>query len=289
MTNHYFERKVTRKVPVGSLTLGGGQSIRVQSMTNVHTHDIDACVAQIHRLVQRGCEIVRVAVPMPKDTAALKEILRQVSIPVVADVHFHFQRALEAIAAGVAKIRLNPGNIQDRSRSKKSLLLASQRVAIRVGVNEGSIVERKDKNMQASQRGKNLIDLMTEKMVEYVAILKKRILTVWCFPPSVTMPPVPSPSTAPWPAAFRIPASWRNSRRRYPNRLHPFRRRFRRAINGWHWRYHPCFPGRRPRRRSRRRWEILASLGLRPRRGPELIACPTCGRTEIDLLAMVQK
>ncbi|MDG1137692.1 MAG: flavodoxin-dependent (E)-4-hydroxy-3-methylbut-2-enyl-diphosphate synthase, partial [Phycisphaerales bacterium] len=111
-----MERRKTRKIVVGDVAIGGDAPVSVQSMTSGYTHDIDACVAEIHRLTKAGADIVRVAVPEKKDTLALPEILSQVTVPIVADVHFHFKRALEAIESGVHKIRLNPGNIGDISQ-----------------------------------------------------------------------------------------------------------------------------------------------------------------------------
>src|SRR5204863_8051141 len=110
------QRRKTRKVIVGDhrvgrIGRGGDAPVSVQTMTAGYTYDIDKCVAEIHKLAAAGADLVRVAVPEKKDTQALKEILPQVTVPIVADVHFHFQRALEAIEAGVHKIRLNPGNI----------------------------------------------------------------------------------------------------------------------------------------------------------------------------------
>jgi len=114
-------RRPTRQVTLGDaahgfVRIGGDAPVSVQSMTAGYTHDVDACVAEINKLAAAGADLVRVAVPEKKDTAALREILPQVSVPIVADVHFHFQRSLEAIYAGVHKIRLNPGNINDRAQ-----------------------------------------------------------------------------------------------------------------------------------------------------------------------------
>src|SRR3954462_15533098 len=116
-----IQRRKTRKIVVGDkqhgfVGIGGDAPVSVQSMTAGYTFEIDKCVAEIHKLAAAGADLVRVAVPEKKDTLALKEILPQVSVPIVADVHFHFQRALEAIEAGVHKIRLNPGNISDRAQ-----------------------------------------------------------------------------------------------------------------------------------------------------------------------------
>ncbi|MDP7347993.1 MAG: flavodoxin-dependent (E)-4-hydroxy-3-methylbut-2-enyl-diphosphate synthase, partial [Phycisphaeraceae bacterium] len=114
-------RRKTRQITLGDddhghVKIGGAAPVSVQSMTAGYTYDVDACVTEIHKLAAAGADIVRVAVPERKDTEALKHILPQVSVPIVADVHFHFKRALESIDAGVHKIRLNPGNIQDRKQ-----------------------------------------------------------------------------------------------------------------------------------------------------------------------------
>src|SRR5205814_3785712 len=127
--------------------------VALQTMTSTYTYDIDATVRQINDLHKGGADMVRVAVPDKRDTAALKEVLSQVRVPIIADVHFHFERALEAIEAGVHKIRLNPGNIQDRQQVLKVIAACKERrIPIRVGVNEGGIVERKDKEQRAEEK-----------------------------------------------------------------------------------------------------------------------------------------
>ena len=98
---------------VGDVPIGGDAPVSIQSMTAGYTHEVDSCVAEINRLAEAGADIVRVAVPKREDTAVLPDILAQSPVPIVADVHFHYKRALEAIEAGVHKIRLNPGNIGD--------------------------------------------------------------------------------------------------------------------------------------------------------------------------------
>src|SRR3989440_11004778 len=144
-------RRKTRQVSVGDarvgvVRIGGDAPVSVQSMTAGYTYDIDACVAEIHKLAAAGADMVRVAVPEKKDTAALKEILPQVSVPIVADVHFHFQRALEAVEAGVHKIRLNPGNINDRAQVKDVIQACkAKQMPIRIAVDEASISGRTHK------------------------------------------------------------------------------------------------------------------------------------------------
>ena len=116
-----IKRRKSRPVRVGSVTIGGDAPVSVQSMTNTPTRDVDATVAQIEQLAENGADLVRVAVPTKSDTAALDRIIARSPVPIIADVHFHYARALEAIAAGAAKIRLNPGNIADRKQVLKSL------------------------------------------------------------------------------------------------------------------------------------------------------------------------
>ena len=123
-TQEMQERRKTRQVTVGDdrvgyVKIGGDAPVSVQTMNAGFTYDIDACVAEINRYADAGADIVRVAVPERKDTEALRHILPQVKVPIVADVHFHYQRALEAVEAGVHKIRLNPGNISDRDQVLK--------------------------------------------------------------------------------------------------------------------------------------------------------------------------
>src|SRR5215467_1113740 len=127
-----ISRRKTRKVTLGDkqhgfISIGGDAPVSVQTMTAGYTHEIDKCVAEIHKLVAAGADLVRVAVPERKDTDALKQILPQVTVPIVADVHFHFQRAIEALEAGVHKIRLNPGNITDRDQVLKVIDACKER------------------------------------------------------------------------------------------------------------------------------------------------------------------
>ena len=179
-----IERRKTRQVTfgddrVGRVKIGGDAPVAVQTMTAGYTHDIDACVAEINRYADAGVDVVRVAVPERKDTEALKEIIKQVKVPIVADVHFHYQRALEAVESGVHKIRLNPGNISDRDQVNKVIDACKERgIPIRIGVNEGSIIERKDKQRRAEELGMyfeghksgHLLALMVAKLEEYLDI-----------------------------------------------------------------------------------------------------------------------
>ncbi len=135
-----MERKITKTVQIGNRTIGGGNPVLIQSMTNTKTEDVKATVAQINRLAAAGCEIIRCTVPSMEAAAALEEIKKQVQIPVVADIHFDYRLAVAAIAHGADKIRINPGNIGAKERVQAVVDAARERhVPIRVGVNSGSL------------------------------------------------------------------------------------------------------------------------------------------------------
>jgi (E)-4-hydroxy-3-methylbut-2-enyl-diphosphate synthase len=135
-----FPRRETNKVYVGGIPIGGDSFISVQSMTKTKTADIKATIAQIKRLEEVGCDIVRVTVNDKEAAEAIPEIVKSVSIPIVADIHFNHIFAIKAIESGVSKVRINPGNIGDEDRIKQVLTLAKQKkVPIRIGVNSGSL------------------------------------------------------------------------------------------------------------------------------------------------------
>ncbi len=133
-------RDHTMPVRIGDRTIGGGAPILIQSMTNVPTEDVKACVAQIRALEEAGCEIVRCTVPTPEAAAAIREIRKQIHIPLVADIHFDYKMAIAAIENGADKIRINPGNIGGADRVRAVVDAARERnIPIRVGVNGGSL------------------------------------------------------------------------------------------------------------------------------------------------------
>ncbi len=137
---HFIIRKKTKKIRVGDQFIGGDAPVTVQSMTNTDTRDIAATIAQIKRLEEAGCDIVRVAIPDEEAAQAVKNIKKAIRIPLVADIHFDYRLALICIENGVDKIRLNPGNIGGRDRVKKVVDLAQPRgIPIRIGVNSGSV------------------------------------------------------------------------------------------------------------------------------------------------------
>lgn len=133
-------RRISRAVNVGGVQVGGGAPISVQSMTVSKTHDVEASLREIAGLAEAGADIVRIAVPRPEDVRALPDIVQGATVPIVADIHFNYQYALAAIEAGVAKVRINPGNIGKPEWEHEVLLAAKEKgIPIRIGVNSGSL------------------------------------------------------------------------------------------------------------------------------------------------------
>src|SRR5438874_6027314 len=139
-----IERRKSRQIMVGSVPVGGDAPISVQSMTTTQTHDIDVTLQQIAELTATGCEIVRVAVPKPRDAEALKEIAQHSQIPVIADIHFQPAYIFKAIDAGCAAVRVNPGNIKEFDGRVGEVAAAAGEagIPIRIGVNAGSLDPR---------------------------------------------------------------------------------------------------------------------------------------------------
>lgn len=318
MTSLHHTRRPTRQLRIGNektgiVLVGGGQPdaagqpttpapVSVQTMTAGYTHEIDKCVAEINRMAAAGADIVRVAVPEKKDTEALRDILNQTSVPIVADVHFHFQRAIEAVEAGVHKIRLNPGNIQDRDQVNAVIDACKQAnggtgIPIRIGVNEGSIIERRDKQKRMKELGAvfsehkhgYLLAIMIAKLEEYLDIFHERGF----FDIAI--------SAKSMDASLVIDAYTEISRRfDYPLHL---------GVTHAGPRETGCIRSvvalgsllsrgigdtvrisyaSDPVYEVEDGLELLYSLGLRERRGVDLIACPTCGRIQVDLFTLVQ-
>lgn len=157
---------MTRKIKIGNVVIGGGEKIAVQSMTNTKTSDIDATVAQLRLLQDAGCDIARCSVPDRESAEALRSIVAQCDMPIVADIHFDYRLAVAAADAGAAKIRINPGNIGDLAKvDYLAKYLKERGVPIRIGVNGGSL-EKKFAHLP-------LDDAMVESALEHVALLEK--------------------------------------------------------------------------------------------------------------------
>jgi (E)-4-hydroxy-3-methylbut-2-enyl-diphosphate synthase len=166
-----LKRRKTVTVSVGGVKIGSSAPVVIQSMTKVPTTDVEACVRQIEQLAEAGCKLVRLAVPTRADTSAFAQIAQKVNIPLIADVHFSAQRAIEAIEAGAAKIRLNPGNIKNRNDILRVIDAAKMhRVAIRIGVNEASIRDLRKPDVVSGRR----VALMLNEMKKYVRLFEGR-------------------------------------------------------------------------------------------------------------------
>ena len=162
-------RKNTRKIKVGNVQIGGQNKVIIQSMCNTKTKDIKSTVEQIIELEKAGCEIIRVACLDIEDAKAIKEIKKQIHIPIVADIHFDYKIALQAIESGVDKIRINPGNIGDEEKVKKVVEgCREHNIPIRIGVNAGSL----EKDL-LEKYGKPTAEAMVESAKRHVEILEK--------------------------------------------------------------------------------------------------------------------
>jgi (E)-4-hydroxy-3-methylbut-2-enyl-diphosphate synthase len=163
-----IQRRPSRKIWVGNVPVGGDAPITVQSMTNTLTSDVAATVAQIHALEAVGADIVRVSCPDEESSAALKQITAQVSVPIVADIHFHYKRAIEAAQNGAACLRINPGNIGSEDRVKEVIQAAKDYgCSIRIGVNAGSL----ERDL-LEQFGEPCPDAMVESALRHIRILE---------------------------------------------------------------------------------------------------------------------
>ena len=161
-------RRKSRQIHVGSVPVGGDAPISVQTMTNTDTTDVAATVDQVQRSAEAGADIVRVSTPDAASTAALKEIVKESPVPIVADIHFHYKRAIEAAEAGAACLRINPGNIGDESRVKEVIKAAKDHgCSIRIGVNAGSL----EKHL-LEKYGEPCPEAMVESGLDHIKILE---------------------------------------------------------------------------------------------------------------------
>lgn len=161
-------RRNTRPVKVGDLTIGGSNELIIQSMTTTKTHDVEATVAEIKRLEEAGCQIVRVACPKEEDALAIAEIKKQINIPLVVDIHFDYKLALLAIEGGADKIRINPGNIGRREKVEEVVKACKAKgIPIRIGVNAGSLEKHIIKKY-----GYPTADGMVESALHHIKILE---------------------------------------------------------------------------------------------------------------------
>lgn len=269
---------------VGPVEIGGESPVSIQSMTTTHTDDVDATVKQIHELESLRCRIIRVAVPDVNAVKYLGEIKKKINIPIVADIHFGHNLAIEAINQGVDKIRINPGNMQKREKLEEIVRLAKNKgVSIRIGVNSGSI--RGTNNHEV-----DLVELMVTTTLKYcehfeslgfkdiVISLKAsdvqktmdayRSIAKQCdYPLHLGVTAAGSPSDAVIKSAIGIGGL---------------------LSEGIGDTLRVSYTGP-PHLEIDAGYKILEALGLSERTGIEIISCPTCGRCEIDLLNIVEE
>jgi (E)-4-hydroxy-3-methylbut-2-enyl-diphosphate synthase len=280
-----FVRRESRAVHAGGLQIGGGAPVSVQAMTKTDTRDVPSTVSQIIRLAEAGCELVRCAVPDIKAAEALRAIVKESPIPVAADIHFDPGLALVALAAGVAKLRINPGTIGERKRVERVVREAGERkVAIRIGVNAGSLEpEYLKRDGWPSPQG------MVDSALSHIRLLEK-----WDFEGIVvSLKASDVPRTV---AAYRLLAE----RCDYPLHLGiteagAGERAVIKSATGIGILLAEGIGDtirvsltEDPEHEVEVGWSILQSMGLR-RRGPEFISCPTCGRCEVDLTALASE
>ena len=273
-------RRVSKPIRIGSVTIGGGAPVVVQSMTKTDTRDVRSTVRQIRELEDCGCELVRVAVPDAEATQALSAIKKGVSIPVVADIHFDYRLALMALEAGADGLRLNPGNIGEAEKVKAVAAAAKEReVPIRIGVNAGSLPESADPGLSIVQR---MVDAAMGQM-RLLESLDFDLIKV-----SLKAFDVPTTIEAYKSIAAQMP---------YP--LHvgiteagtPRQGIIRSTAGIGTLLYLGIGDTIRvsltahPREEVVAAYEILKSLNLR-QHGPVLVSCPTCGRTEVDIIKL---
>lgn len=279
-------RRKTREVKIGSLKIGGENPIRVQSMCNTDTRNVEATVEQIKKLQKAGCEIIRVAVPDMAAAKALGQIKGQIAIPLVADIHFNYRLALEAIEQGVDKIRINPGNIGG-SEKIKAVVKACQarKIPLRIGVNMGSL----ESDLLTKYGDRGIPYVMFKSAERHL----KNLEGLGFFNMVISL----KASDAP-----RMMEAYQLFAQKYDYPLHlgvteagtSLVGTIRSAVGLGALLSQGIGDTIRvslttdPVEEVKAGWEILKALGLR-QKGPTMIACPTCGRTEIDLISLAKK
>lgn len=279
------KREQTRKIRVGNVEIGGGAPISVQSMTITDTRDVEGTLVQIYQLATEGCEIVRLAVPDQEAAAALAAIKPRSPLPIVADIHFDHRLALTALEAGVDKLRINPGNIGSRARARIVAKAAKERgVPIRIGANIGSLSKAMLRRFREPSA-----DALVESAMEDVQVLED--LDFHDIVISVKASEVPMAVKA---------YTMISERTRYP--LHVG---ITESGTAWAGGIKSAAGigailssgigdtirvslAAHPVEEVKAGFEILKSLGLRTR-GVQLVACPSCGRAEVDIIAIAQE
>ena len=279
------ERHKTRVVRIGDVAIGGDHPIRIQSMCNTKTEDVEATVAQIRALTAAGCEIVRVAVPTVAAAEAVGEIRRQIKIPLVADIHFDYRLALAAMEHGADKIRINPGNIGEDWKLREVVNAAKARnIPIRVGVNSGSL-EKEILKKYGGVTAEGIVESALEKVrrieelgYENLVISIKSSDVLMCIKAHELLA-----AETDYPLHIGITEAGTLLRGTVKSAVglgvilyEGIGDTIRISLTG------------DPLEEIKAAREILKSLGLR-KGGVEVVSCPTCGRTEIDLIGLANR
>jgi (E)-4-hydroxy-3-methylbut-2-enyl-diphosphate synthase len=282
-----IQRRKTITARVGPLRIGGGHPVVVQSMTKVATTDVGRCVRQVRCLVKAGCDLVRIAVPTAAANRACKEVVDRVSVPLVADVHFSADRAIEAIEAGAAKIRLNPGNLRGRGDVERVIDCAKAHgVAVRIGVNEASIRDLKAEDVPPARR----VALMIREMRSYIRRFERRgftnlVLSAKSADVNRTIEVNRAVAEAfEYPVHLGLTHAGLLVDATVPSAVTlgvllaaGIGDTIRVSVAG------------DPVQEVRLARQVLQALGLLTSNEPELIVCPTCGRCEIDVVGLARR
>lgn len=279
------ERHKTRTVRIGDVAIGGDNPIRIQSMCNTKTENVEATVAQIRALAAAGCEIIRVAVPNEAAALALKDIRRQIKLPLVADIHFDYRLALAAMENGADKIRINPGNIGEDWKLREVVNAAKERnIPIRVGVNSGSL-EKEILKKYGGVTAEGIVESALEKVgrieelnYENLVISIKSSDVLMCIKAHELLA-----DKTDYPLHIGITEAGTLLRGTVKSAVglgvilyEGIGDTIRVSLTG------------DPLEEIKAAREILKSLGLR-KGGVEVVSCPTCGRTEIDLIGLANQ
>jgi len=280
-----MDRQHTRKVRVGKVEIGGGAPVSVQSMTITDTRDVEATLVQIYQLAAEGCEIVRLAVPDQSAARALAEIKPRSPLPIVADIHFDYRLALMALDGGVDKLRINPGNIGSRERTRIVAKAAKERgVPIRIGANIGSLSKATLRRF-----GRPCAEALVESALDDIKVLQD--LDFHDIVVSVKASEVPMVVEAYAMISERVDyplhvgvtesgTAWAGGLKSAAGIGAILARGIGDTIR--------VSLAAEPVEEVKVGFEILKSLGLRTR-GVQLVACPSCGRAEVNIIAIAQE
>ncbi|MCF8095902.1 MAG: flavodoxin-dependent (E)-4-hydroxy-3-methylbut-2-enyl-diphosphate synthase [Desulfobacteraceae bacterium] len=280
-----IKRKNTRQIRVGSLNIGGGAPIAVQSMTNTQTADISATVSQIRRLEEAGCEIIRVAVPDREAADAVTAIKKQIFIPLIADIHFDYRLAVAAARAGADCLRINPGNIGSNKQIQEVVNAAADRGAsIRIGVNAGSL----DRDLRKKHGGPNAAALVESalRQVELLAGMDFHQVKV-SIKSSDVLQNIEAYRLFSQKSDIPLHLGVTEAGGLYSGIVKSSVGIGAVLLDGIGDTLRVSLT-RDPAEEVRVGYEILKALGIR-KRGPEIISCPTCGRCRIDLFTIAEK